>query len=240
MNILVTDSEYCWADGLARTNDDGSERIPHPPNAVIESLAFVLMRASETESLTIRMGVVSAPNEEQRIRRFLAGWMMNERPSVVTFNGRRADVPLIVARCIHHRIVAREFIVEIGLANRYTGKHIDLADELGGYGAQLSGKLDEWAQCIGWPGKLGVDGSQVAGLIQAGKRAEVDAYCLCDTVQTAALVLRMYHARGKLSDGQYQEAATLLLREAQREPMTAEMARRVDVDRWLGPVSEAA
>ena len=69
--------------------------------------------------------------------------------------------------------------------------HLDLADMLTDYGASRStGGLDAMARLIGLPGKVGVDGSQVEGLYNAGQLELIKNYCLSDVAQTAFLFLR--------------------------------------------------
>jgi predicted PolB exonuclease-like 3'-5' exonuclease len=241
MNSLVIDTEYRFVPGLERFDAaTGEERIPHPPNAIIESLAYCLIKAGPVTPLSIKIGVVGAPTEKERVSRFLSSWLSNERPNIVTFNGRRCDVPLIVARCGHHRIQCGKFYSEIHLANRYSGKHIDLYDELGAFGSMREGGLADWAQAFGWPGKLGVDGSKVAGLIADGKRAEVDAYCLADAVQTAGAYLARCHIAEVITTEQYDMAGRELLRVVEADARVQHVAELVDRAVWLGEEKRAA
>jgi hypothetical protein len=58
----------------------------------------------------------------------------------------------------------------------------------------------------------------VGPLIHGGKLSEVQAYCLSDVIQTAALFLRTQLARGILSLESYREAMVELFRQADLEP----------------------
>lgn len=240
MNHLIIDTEYTWAPGHGQLDAEGKPKVPHPPNAVIQSIAFVWLRA-DVGGAKVKMGVVRGHDESSRLRHFLDGLSKTNNPTLVTFNGRGSDVPLITARLMCHGIQSRQWAL-IHAASRYREyDHVDLYDLLGLYGAQRRGGLDDWAQCIGWPGKLGVDGSQVASLLAAGKRDEVDAYCLCDAVQTAALFIRHQYTSDAIDQVTYLEAAGALLTAAQYDERTVAMAIMVDHETWfLGQKERAA
>ena len=88
---------------------------------------------------------------------------------------------------------------------------LDLMDFLSDFGAAKSGRLDVYAKLVGLPGKVGVDGSQVAPMVHAGRIDEVNAYCLCDVAQTAALFLRVQLLRGVIDRARYVSLARGLL-----------------------------
>lgn len=235
MRALVFDTEFVWAPGMSRSDEDGNERVPHPPNAIVESIGFVSLATSSEEfgTPTVKLGTVVAETERERVRKFVDAWDKT-KPRLVTFNGRGADVPLILARLLSYGLVAPAFTGAIAFGNRYRGEaHHDLYDLLGNYGAQRRGGLDDWARCIGWPGKGDVDGSDVARLL-AGEdgRALVDAYCLCDAVQTAAVYLRFCLVNGEISTNEYRALARELHRAALEDPRTTKVAGRVDVKTW--------
>ncbi len=70
------------------------------------------------------------------------------------------------------------------------------------------GSLDSIARVIGLPGKVGVDGSQVEGLYNAGQLQLIKDYCLTDVAQTAFLFLRYRLLQGVLDVANYQRAAS--------------------------------
>ena len=104
--------------------------------------------------------------------------------------------------------------------------HLDLMDFLTDFGASRATKLDIIARSIGMPGKVGVEGKDVGPMIHAGKLAEVQAYCLCDVVQTTGVFLRVQLVRGQLSREGYLAAMQGLL-------------EKIDTDERLKPVGEA-
>jgi hypothetical protein len=78
-------------------------------------------------------------------------------------------------------------------------------DVLAGYQARASAPLHEIAVMLGLPGKLGMDGSQVAGAYAAGKLAEIRAYCETDVLNTWLVYLRFLLLRGRLTEAEYRD-----------------------------------
>lgn len=235
MRALVLDTEYTWAPGLSRSDEDGTERVPHPPNAVVEAVAWVSLATSDAALTppTVKLGTIQAPTERERVVRVLTAWQKT-RPRLVTFGGRAADIPVLSARCLHHGIAAPDWWGNVVFGNRYRGEtHHDLHDLLGQYGAQRRGTLDDWARACGWPGKGDVDGSDVARLLEGGQRDVVDAYCLSDAVQTAAVYLRYCLATGELSPNAYTALAEELLRVVDADPRVRQVGAQVDRSRFV-------
>jgi predicted PolB exonuclease-like 3'-5' exonuclease len=76
-------------------------------------------------------------------------------------------------------------------------------DVLAMYQPRANAPLDEVAKLCGFPGKLGMDGSQVWHAFQSGKLAEICDYCETDVVNTLLLYLRFEHMRGALTAEAY-------------------------------------
>lgn len=230
MRVLVFDTEYRWAAGLSRKDNEGIDRVPHPPNATIEAIGFVSITSTDSmvEPPTVRIGTIKGATERDRVATFIRAWSKT-KPSLVTFSGRIADVPLLFARCIRYGLVVPQFTTGVAHGNRYRGDaHFDMHDLLGNYGAQRFGGMDDWARCIGWPGKGDVSGGDVAALLDGGKADVVDAYVLSDAVQEAAIWLRYCLASGGSSEVEFQAIAIELLRACDADPRVAEVSKRVD------------
>jgi predicted PolB exonuclease-like 3'-5' exonuclease len=132
---------------------------------------------------------------------------------LVTWNGRRFDLPVIVARCMKHRIPLPAYFQEHDMRYRYSKGargHLDLADQLTDHGAAQPAPLDGWAKMIGLPGKGDVDGGQVAGLVAAGELERVRAYCLDDVAQTARIWLEWRYLAGLVSLEQLEASVSAL------------------------------
>ncbi len=93
---------------------------------------------------------------------------------LVTYNGRRFDVPFLIARQAVNNLSGHKILS----ANRYDKAHIDLID-------QFEGGLGKWALLLGME-KLG-KGSDVAAMIEAGDWDAVRLYNMRDSGVTAEL-----------------------------------------------------
>jgi predicted PolB exonuclease-like 3'-5' exonuclease len=89
-------------------------------------------------------------------------------------------------------------------------RHCDVMDLLALYQGRAVAPLDEIAQLLGLPGKLGMDGSQVWSAYQAGKLAHIRNYCETDVVNTYLVFLRFQAMRGSLTAEQYQTQSELV------------------------------
>lgn len=111
--------------------------------------------------------------------------------TVVTFNGRGFDLPVLVLRALKYAIPMPWIFRSPDFLTRYKERaHCDVADAIALFGAGRMTSLDTLARMIGLPGKVGVDGADVAGLYERGEIDRVVRYCLADVAQTALLFLR--------------------------------------------------
>ncbi|HET6423538.1 MAG TPA: 3'-5' exonuclease [Planctomycetaceae bacterium] len=139
-------------------------------------------------------------------RLFWSGWNHYGRPTLVSFNGRGYDLPVLeLAAFRYGYAVPAWFNVEARsfeqARNRYNAEaHLDLYDLLSNFGAgKLTGGLNLLANLIGKPGKSGIDGSQVQDLWDAGEMQMVNDYCRCDVLDTYFVFLRSRVLLGKLT-----------------------------------------
>lgn len=127
------------------------------------------------------------------------------KATLVTFNGRGFDLPLLELAAFRYGCASREYF-RAG-RHRFTGQHLDLMDWLGNFGgARLSGGLNLLSKLLGKPGKMGVAGHQVYGMFRAGKLQEINDYCMADTLDTYFVFLRTRVLTGDLTLAQEQEA----------------------------------
>lgn len=154
------------------------------------------------------VAVLDAPKFRPHVitRHFWQGWSAYGRPTLVSFNGRGYDIPVMELAAYRYgysvpawfNIDARTYEQS---RNRYNaGSHLDLLDLLSNFGAsRISGGLNLLANLIGKPGKTGVDGSQVQGLYEAGEVVAINDYCRCDVLDTYFVFLRTRVLLGKMS-----------------------------------------
>ncbi len=175
-----------------------------------------------------RFGVVGGATEAERVAAFVR-FIERERPRLITWNGRGFDIPVIVARALKYGIAMPWWYGDRATRYRYnTDGHWDVKDFLSDFGAGKIGHLDQAARLVGFPGKIGVDGSQVADMVAAGRQAEVDAYCLCDVAQTAAIALRVELMTGAMGPRVFGETARRLLDRIDAKPELAELGAQID------------
>src|SRR5690606_27933897 len=70
--------------------------------------------------------------------------------------------------------------------------------------------LDDLAKLCGFPGKMGMDGSQVWKAWSEGRREEVRAYCETDVVNTWLVYCRFRLMRGELDQEAYEAEVALV------------------------------
>jgi predicted PolB exonuclease-like 3'-5' exonuclease len=155
--------------------------------------------------------------EGELIRRFFDG-IERYTPQLVSWNGGGFDLPVLHYRSLVHGISAprywdtgdddREFRYNNYLS-RYHSRHLDLMDLLSLYQGRASAPLDELARLLGFPGKLGMDGSQVWEAFLAGRIADIRNYCETDAANTYLVFLRFQRLRGVLDEERYRREVEL-------------------------------
>jgi 3'-5' exonuclease len=224
---LVLDIETIPDPELPRQDD--SDRVPPPPYNRIVAIGCLLLE----DFAPRRLGVVGEQKTEGDILLDFAQWLDSKKPTVVTWNGRGFDMPVITSRALRHGVPMPWWFTDRNTRYRYsTDGHFDLMDFLTDFGAAKNARLDVYAKLVGFPGKVGVDGSQVAPLVHAGRLEEVAAYCLCDVAQTAAIFLRVELLRGTFDRARYRELANALLAFFDEQPRLALIADKIDRRRF--------
>ncbi len=167
----------------------------------VVSLA-VLRRIGSGESAELSMVSLSAErlSEAELLAEFL-GTAGRERPCLVGFNSRHADLPILIQRGVAHGLSAAEF-QRLEYLGWKTALHVDLIAALG-WGGRSTPSLDELATACGVPGKIGTHGGDVADLWLAGRHAEIMAYNEMDAITTYLVWLRWAHFEGQLSGDEY-------------------------------------
>ena len=76
-------------------------------------------------------------------------------------------------------------------------------DLLAMYQPRATAPLDAMAKLCGFPGKLGMDGSQVFDAWRAGRLEDIRRYCETDVMNTYLLYCRYQKMRGGFSEAEY-------------------------------------
>ena len=141
-------------------------------------------RGKEGENITF------LSSEAEILRCFWA--LASTCPLMVSFNGRRFDVPFLQVRSAVHGIPVPVDLIGPRY-NKRPRPHLDLYDLVTAYGL-LRGPagLDACCHAFGIPTpKKNLDGSQVAGAYEEGRIREIALYNLADVEATAALYFKL-------------------------------------------------
>jgi predicted PolB exonuclease-like 3'-5' exonuclease len=214
--VLCRGEDVAEEEAFARTraaarSSRGSDFLPlafHVP------ISIVMGTVDDERVLTGVEVLGGGGGEEAMVRDF---WDRLERftGTLVSFNGRRFDLPVLELAALRHGCVIPRYFQSAYRHRHSDEAHYDLYDFLTNCGAySLRGGIDLLAQLIGLPGKGDVDGAQVQALWEAGRLAEIDAYCRRDVIQTYFLFLRLELMRGRITRTQHEAAlgATASLR----------------------------
>lgn len=170
----------------------------------------------------------SGGDENAKERDLVAGfyqWVDKKRPRLVSYNGRGFDLPVLRHRAMVHGVTAAGYHDISNKWENYTSRyaqdfHCDLQEALTDFGAASRGlKLNEVCAVLGFPGKFGVDGSQVSPMYEEGRVGEIRDYCETDVLNTYLVYLRYQLTRGRTTKESYNRAVAdvIALIEAERE-----------------------
>jgi len=130
---------------------------------------------------------------EEMVRLFWLGAEdLYAHSSLVTFNGRGFDVPLLELMAYRYGFQAKKHLKDkFGGRYRFGSKHIDLQDWLSNFNAiRMNGGLNLLAKLLGKPGKQDTKGDQVYDMFLEGKINEINDYCVHDVLDTYFVFLR--------------------------------------------------
>lgn len=156
-------------------------------------------------------------SEAELIQRFFAG-IDKYKPTLVSWNGTGFDLPVLHYRALYHGVTANTYwdtgeqdnsFKYNNYLNRYHMRHLDLMDTLAAYQSKAYARLDDIAKMLGFPGKIGVDGSEVLNYFNRGDLKTIRDYCETDVLNTYLVYLRFQLMRGHLSPTQYEDEIIL-------------------------------
>jgi predicted PolB exonuclease-like 3'-5' exonuclease len=146
---------------------------------------------------------------------FWRGWERYHRPTLVSFNGRGFDLPMLELAAFRYGVSLPGWFLARAKSsdqprNRYNiAAQLDLMELLTNFGSsRFVGGLNLAANLLGKPGKMDVQGHMVQDLFNAGRLAEINDYCRCDVLDTYFVFLRTRVLIGELSLDKEQELIT--------------------------------
>jgi 3'-5' exonuclease len=210
----MTDAEVAAAAFAARREKTGSEFLQHH----LHKVAAISCVFRDDDGFRVR----SLGNLEDREPKLVHDFFRTidkYTPQLVSWNGGGFDLPVLHYRAMINGVAASRYW-EMGeedrdfkwnnYLSRYHTRHLDLMDLLALYTGRANAPLDELAKLCGFPGKLGVDGSQVWRLHQEGRLDEIRDYCETDVVNTYLVYCRFQLMRGVLTKAAYDAEMTLV------------------------------
>ncbi len=205
----LADAQVARAMFALRRQGTGSEFLPLEQQRVVAISCVLRSR----DGLRVWSLGDAAAGEAELVQRFFDG-IDKYSPDLVSWNGSGFDLPVLNYRALLHGLSAPRFW-ETGeedtafrynnYLSRYHWRHTDLMDVLSGYSGRGRVSLSNMATLLGFPGKLGMDGSKVWDAFQAGDISGIRAYCETDVLNTWLIWLRFAQLRGSLSREQHAE-----------------------------------
>jgi len=210
----VSDWEVAEMAFQQRRQATGSDFLQHHLQRVV-AISCVLR-----EGDNFKVWSLGEPDEDEGslIQRFFDG-IDKYTPQLVSWNGGGFDLPVLHYRGLIHGVQCARYW-EMGeddrefkwnnYISRYHMRHLDLMDLLAMYTGRANAPLDDMAKLIGFPGKLGMDGSRVWEAYQQGQLAQIRNYCETDVANTYLVYARFQMMRGVLSPDAYRQECELV------------------------------
>ncbi len=214
IDSTLTDTEVASFAMQARRAKTGHDFLPlHLQRIVAISCAM-----REGESFRVWSLGSPAETEGDLVRRFFEG-VERYTPQLVSWNGSGFDLPVLHYRSLVHGLSAprywdqgeddRDFRFNNYLS-RYHARHLDLMDLLALYQSRAAVPLDELAKLLGFPGKMGMDGSRVWDAYQAGQIEQIRNYCETDAANTYLVYLKFQLLRGAYDESRFRRECDLV------------------------------
>jgi hypothetical protein len=237
----IADGDVAKAMAFHQMQVAGTEFLPLYQQRIV-AISVVMRRQDE-----LKVWSLGNPDSDERelVWRFFDG-IDRYSPDLVSWNGGGFDLPVLHYRALLHGVVSRRYW-DVGdedrefrfnnYLSRFHWRHVDLMDVLSGFQGRARAGLDDIAVMLGFPGKMGMEGSKVWDAYQAGRIAEIRNYCETDVVNTYLVFLRFQHIRGLLDD------AALEIELGRVRDMLAAAAQphlSAFLDAWRGAAAPAA
>ena len=196
----------------------GSEFLPLFLQRIV-AISCVIRRTTKDGAPQIKVGSLGNPEDDEKLL-VQAFFDLIEKytPQLVSWNGSGFDLPVLHYRALVNQVQASRYW-EMGESqdsdsrefkwnnyiSRYHMRHLDMMDLLAKFNGRANAPLDGLAKLCGFPGKLGMDGSQVWGAYLDGRLPDIRRYCETDGVNTYLMYCRFQLMRGGFSFAEYQE-----------------------------------
>jgi predicted PolB exonuclease-like 3'-5' exonuclease len=182
----------------------------------VVSIAVVQRKATERG---VSLALLSLPRKtsdttqasESHVLHVFLDALGSHCPQLVGYNSSDADLKILIQRAVVHGLAAERFCRRpdkpwegVDYFARDSEWNVDLMRILGGWGKSTP-SLHEIATLSGIPGKLGIDGGDVAAMWLRREHQRIVDYNECDAVTTYLVWLRMAYFGGKFTAGEYEQ-----------------------------------
>jgi len=209
--------EVMWREGGA---------TPEDPRPYLKTVMCRIVSIAAVVRKKVRDGVtlqlISLPRlhegvqpEGEIVRQFLEA-VGSKGAQLVGYNSCNADLPILFQRALANRITVPTFCHRpdkpwegADYFARFSDYNIDLKNEVGGFG-KAAPSLHELASSLGIPGKMGIDGADVADLWRSGNIRRIVEYNQFDALTTYLVWLRTVYFSGKLTENAFIREEQLL------------------------------
>jgi len=211
---VVSDAELLAQEKAEREAAGKSEMLPlYLQRVLVISCVF-----RNAKGLTVQSFSAADAAQEGAIVQTFFDKIEKHQPQLVSWNGGGFDLPVLHYRGLKHGVVADKYW-DLGeddreykwnnYISRYHTRHLDLMDLLALYQPRASAPLDAIARSCGFPGKLGMDGSQVHAAFVGGKLEDIRRYCETDVMNTWLVYCRFQKMRGGFTEAEHEREVAL-------------------------------
>jgi len=214
LDAHISDAEVAEMAFQLRRQKTGSDFMPHH----LQRVVAISCALREGDNFKVWSLGDLHEDEGSIIQRFFDG-IDKYTPQIVSWNGGGFDLPVLHYRGLIHGVQCARYWDQgeddkdfkwNNYISRYHSRHLDLMDLLAMYTGRANAPLDELAKLIGFPGKLGMDGSKVWEAYQQGKLDEIRNYCETDVANTYLVFARFQLMRGVLTRARYKKECDLV------------------------------
>jgi len=185
-------------EGAGAPADAAEEPKKFPPLHQHSIIAIGALWLDERHRMK-RLGIFAEGKEERHIIEEFHAFVAGKEPLLVTFNGRKFDVPVLVLRSLRYGIPMPWFFRSRSYSLRYPPtRHLDLCDALADYGAAPFQSLNNVSALLGLRGKMEMDGGLVQEEFMKGNLKKIQSYCLKDVLLTACVYYRWLLVTGAI------------------------------------------
>ncbi|MDR1499179.1 MAG: 3'-5' exonuclease [Rickettsiales bacterium] len=198
----------------------GGNPFPRQPFHRVVSVSILIADIKKTgdqEYYNInKIGTISSiDNTEEEIVKKFFDYLCRYAPRLVSYNGRSFDLPVMKYRAMKYGVSIKTLFKAGDKWNNYSQRysldwHCDLLEALSDFGTSCRCKMNEVCSILGIPGKIGIDGSKVTDMFDAGKLKEIDNYCETDVLNTYLIYLNFCLLNGTVNSGDFSKMNTEL------------------------------